>query len=658
MKLSKVHVTNFQSIRDSNEFDIDQVTCLVGKNEAGKTALLKALYKLNPIAANAANFDPTDDYPRSLLSEYEDDVAHDRRPHDTAVRATFELEAPEIAAVEADFGPDCLQGDPAQLILSKDYGNKLYRTLESVNENAAVIHLTKADHLPLTLRDKLSGATSAAEVLDRMEDEPDLGEASQAWMQILKDINDSDFTTYVYQNYIRTRIPKFLYFDEYYQLTGQESIEALQERMANEELEDSDYPLIGLIKLAGLSLGQLADPGRTEALLARLEAAESTLTSKVLKYWSQNRHLRMKFDVRPGQPDDPAGMEDGMNIWGRVHDTRHMMTTGLGTRSRGFVWFFSFLSWYSLQRKEEGSESLILLLDEPGLSLHAKAQADLLRYFDKELAPSHQLVYTTHSPFMIDPSQFGRVRIVQDRSIDADAENLPEDQEGTKVLTDVLTASADSLFPLQGALGYEIHQTLFIGPNCLIVEGVSDLLYLRAVSAVLEQFESKDMVPLSEAWTITPVGGVAKVPTFVSLIGAQENMNLATLVDFENKHKELVENLYKKKLIEKNNVFTFADFVSSNEADIEDMFAPEFYLELFNKEFNMSIGIGELPRGKRIVKRIESHLQGQAPTDPKTKSYNHYRPARYLCEHAHELRIDEETLVRFSKAFAALNKRL
>ena len=56
MQLKRVQITNFQSIHDSNEFDVGDVTCLVGKNEAGKTALLKALYRLNPIIQEHANF--------------------------------------------------------------------------------------------------------------------------------------------------------------------------------------------------------------------------------------------------------------------------------------------------------------------------------------------------------------------------------------------------------------------------------------------------------------------------------------------------------------------------------------------------------------------------------------------------------------------------
>ena len=153
----------------------------------------------------------------------------------------------------------------------------------------------------------------------------------------------------------------------------------LPQRVNDRSLKESDQPLLGLIDLAGLKLQQLADADETETLIARLEAAGNQLTQTVLNYWSQNRHIRMKFDIRPARPQDGPGMESGTNIWGRVEDTKHMVTTPLRTRSRGFIWFFSFLAWYSKLRKE--GKKPILLLDEPGLSLHAKAQADLLRFF-------------------------------------------------------------------------------------------------------------------------------------------------------------------------------------------------------------------------------------------------------------------------------------
>ena len=53
MKLTEARVGNFKSIDDSDPFTLDQVTCLVGKNEAGKTAVLEALYKLTRITVLA-----------------------------------------------------------------------------------------------------------------------------------------------------------------------------------------------------------------------------------------------------------------------------------------------------------------------------------------------------------------------------------------------------------------------------------------------------------------------------------------------------------------------------------------------------------------------------------------------------------------------------
>ena len=181
---------------------------------------------------------------------------------------------------------------------------------------------------------------------------------------------------------------------------------------------------------------------------------------------------------------------------------------------------------------------------------------------------------------MVDPTHFDRVRIVQDLSIETGSENLPEDRQGTKVLTEVLEASSDSLFPLQGALGYEIHQSLFIGPHCLVVEGVSDLLYIQTISALLQK---SGKAGLNSEWTVTPVGGTDKVPTFVALIGAQTSLNIAVLIDFQRRDRQRIENLYKGKLLRKRQVMTYADFTGSSEADIEDMFDPDFYVRLVNR---------------------------------------------------------------------------
>ena len=626
---------------------------MIGKNEAGKTALLKALYRLNPINKEHGNFDVTDDYPRRTVTDYEDDVEEGHRKPAQVVRATYAFESEDITAVKKAFGPECLRDEAPFLTLSKGYSNRLIVSGFTVDDKSVLKHIIEDANLPKQLADSLLNMETAQEMVEALAT-VDLTEESQELMSTLQSISERGVFLFVYDQILHSRIPKFLYFDEYYQLKGQDNLDALSNRVANNMLEDSDYPLLGLIELARINLDQLTNPRRTETLIARLEAAGNSLTQRVLPYWSQNQHLRMQFDIRPAQQGDPPNMNSGMNIWGRVQDTKHSVSTSLGTRSRGFVWFFSFLAWYSqLQKKRE---NLILLLDEPGLSLHAKAQGDLLRYFEKELKPYHQLIYTTHSPFMVDPAHFDRVRIVQDLSIESDSDDLPQEQQGTKVLTEVLDATPDSLFPLQGALGYEIHQTLFVGPSCLVVEGVSDLLYIQTISALLQK---KGGVGLSADWTITPVGGSDKVPTFVALIGAQKHLNVAVLIDYQKKDQQNIENLYKKKLLEEKGVLTYANFVAKDEADVEDMFDAEFYLKLVNDEFGTSLTVNDLPEGlPRILSRLDRHFE-KCPL-PNGQKFSHYRPARYFSENIGSLEdeLTESQLERFQKAFNALNDLL
>lgn len=207
-------------------------------------------------------------------------------------------------------------------------------------------------------------------------------------------------------------------------------------------------------------------------------------------------------------------------------------------------------------------------------------------------------------------------------------------------------------------LGYDISQTLFIGPNNLIVEGVSDLLFIQTISGVLEE---KGRTLLSVKWTITPVGGSDKVPTFVALLSSQKGLNVATLLDIQQKDQQSIENLYKKKLLEKQNVFTYGDFLDRNEADVEDYFGDEFYISLVNgaykNEMEKPIVLLNVSLGNpRITRRLEEYFK----SSPLTKNYtfNHYRPARYFVDNVASLSdsLPGLTLDLFEATFDALNK--
>ena len=687
MKLTKVQITNYKSLRDSTPFEIGQITCLVGKNESGKTALLRALYKLNPVVPEQDKFDVTDEYPRAEVEEYRQQVESKEIDQAIVVKAGYTLEAEEIAAVEAVYGKGVLPN--ATITLSKGYDNQLSVEIET-DETAAVKGLVQSHKLPGDVatsavecedlrslkafldsdgqerQQKHTAAKVQAEALTDSDaktkgiHEADMlaeSEAARKLKGLITAILSTDLRNYIWLQHLKASWPKFLYFDEYYQMEGHVNIENLKERQNGQQLRDSDRPMLGLIDLARLKLDELINPQRTEELVAKLEGASNHLSRQILKYWSQNQHLQVKFDVRAARPGDPEEMRAGNNLWGRVDDMVHRVSTQLGSRSKGFLWFFSFLAWFSQQKKNK--EPLILLLDEPGLFLHAKAQGDLLRYMDVELTPHHQVIYTTHSPFMIDARHFDRVRIVEDKSIDS-KEPLPPERAGTKVFREVLDAGEGSLFPLQGALGYDIAQTLFVGPNCLIVEGVSDLLYLQTVTGLMEAAGRRG---LDRRWTITPVGGSEKVPTFAALLGSQKGLTVATLIDIQKKDQQSIENLYRRKLLHKSHVLTFAEFVGNAEADIEDMFDRGFYLKLVNGEFakqlTKKVKESDVKKGHpRIVVRLDEFFR--AVPLKGTAQFGHFRPARYFAENIASLKkaISTETFDRFEAAFKKLNALL
>lgn len=651
MKLRWFQVSEFQSVRDSGRVNVDEITCLVGKNEAGKSALLKALYRLNPIIESDGKFDVTLDYPRMEVEDYRHDVESGTRDVATPIRVAYGITSTEQQAIEELFGPECVAND-VEIILSKTYENKRSYALVA-DENNGLKHLIENADFSEQIRNALNEVPLNADALATALAAQEQTEEVKRVVALLQIVKEQGVSGYIWSNILKASEPKYLYFDEYYQMTGHENIEALTQREASKSLLPSDHPLLGLIRLARLELSELVNPNSTVELKGKLQGASNHLTRQVLKYWSQNQHLRMEFDVRPARPGDPPGMQQGNNIWGGVYDTRHQVTTELGSRSRGFVWFFSFLAWYSDVKRSAGT--MILLLDEPGLTLHAKAQNDLLKYFESELKGHHQLIYSTHSPFMIDPEHFDRVRIVQDKSIEASADSALVDI-GTVVIDDVFAASADSLFPLQGALGYEIHQTLFVGPCNLVVEGAADLLYIQAMSALLQR---EGRTGLDARWSITPVGGAAKVPTFVALLGAQRGMTIATLIDSQISDQQKIEGLYREKLLKKANVLTFADFAGTQEADVEDMFGDDFYLRLVNAEFSNQLsspiaGTDLEPGNSRILARLERYL---ATAPLRQGKFNHYRPARYFNENLSSLsaEIPSEAKDRFEKAFDALN---
>jgi hypothetical protein len=454
------------------------------------------------------------------------------------------------------------------------------------------------------------------------------------------------------------RLPKFVYFASYDRMSGNVSIDKLQADIAANALNTSDRVFLAFLDFAGTKLEELLSLTDFESLKARVEGASIKISKQIFEYWSQNRHLRVEFSITGAQPGDPPPFNTGTIMRTRIFNQLHEMTVGFDERSAGFVWFFSFLVWFSHIKKTHGN--VIILLDEPGLNLHGTAQADLLRYIQERLAPNHQVVYTTHSPFMVPTQNILSVRTVEDVVREKGPKHFEFETLGTKVGDKILSTDRETLFPLQSALGYEITQSLFIGEHTLVVEGPSDILYIQAISNELKR---RDRVPIDRRWTICPAGGVDKVSAFLSLFGGNK-LHVAVFIDYAIGFKAKVEAIRKSKLLQDGHVFTAAELCDQVEADVEDVLGPELYAQIISGAFQLSppLGVAELggSDGKpvRLLDRVENIFR----TLPKTAEFDHYSPAMWLLEHPDILHKSslavDLALNRFENLFKKLNDLL
>ena len=273
---------------------------------------------------------------------------------------------------------------------------------------------------------------------------------------------------------------------------------------SGDELDDADRSFMSLLTVAGIELVDLADQTSFEFVTAQLEAAAINISSEVFRFWNQSDQLRVQFSLGAANPNDPAPLNRGSILHFRIWNDRHQVSVGFDQRSKGFVWFFSFISYFAHLRMEEEA-NLILLLDEPGLNLHAMAQADFLKFIEERLATKSQVIYTTHSPFMIDSNNLQRVRMVQDL-ID----------RGTIITRDTVSNDPDTVYPLLVRLSYETAQTLFLAPHCLMVNSSADLVYIQVLG---ELAAAQGKTRLDPRWVVIPVGGENNLPTFVSSLG-------------------------------------------------------------------------------------------------------------------------------------------
>lgn len=596
LPIARFRVQNFKCVEDSGWIDVDpEVTSFVGKNESGKSALLKALYKLNPVDGEQPV--PLREFPRA---RYAYEFASQDWP---IVSAEFELTDEVKARLQSEVSAGW---EPTFVRLTRYYsgrraiewnkgvgggksGSWLARWIGEVRKKVEAATSTEAGDQLAGLKQRVSEALGAsAQTADTIRDlHSDEGRAlveqvrqflassiSEPWtreiltahlegIQKLTEEVAADSPNRKALKIVDDYLPVFIYFEDYSVLDDTLVISDFVTQWNANPHDSNLRTKMALFKHVGLDVNEIATLGRETAgvdedtlreqkdeRFIKLSSASQAMTERFGEWWGQRRHsFRYQADG------------DYFRIW--VSDERSAAEIELDQRSRGLRWFFSFYLVF-LVEAEEGHRNAILLLDEPGLHLHATAQSDLIRYFDR-LSRENQVLYTTHSPFLVDGDRLDRARVVREL-----------DDGSTEVSAKVWPNDKDALLPLQAALGYKLAQTMFLGQRNIVVEGITDFWLLKAMSHVLAR---AGRASLPDDVVITPAGGAKEVGHFASLF-LSNDVKILTLFDGDTAGKRYARDLQRGLFADSDEQIVFVgDAVGNDELEVEDLVPRDYYLD-------------------------------------------------------------------------------
>lgn len=503
MKLIKFRIQNFRSIEDTETVILskDGITTLVGQNESGKSSILKGLNVL-----------------QSLVVE-EDDIREETK--NPIFIYWFHLdETNELKKILDEAQSQC----PAELGIEQQF-------------------LTTSDMVSLQAEWDISTKKFSFTINDSC----DLGKFIQSYTCEEVLLTQFDLWTKTFIVAFCSKIPKFILFENNI-LPNKIYLEQL---LRSESNVNGYLATLNFLNAVNLDIKDLdtvkADDRKLENIQDKIN---SLLTSKLDAFWSQylmeQEKIRLEFVLKL----EPKTQKYYLSFWAK--DSSGTYT--LSQRSSGAQWFISFFLAIMATQNKQDTSSTVLLIDEPGIYLHPVAQKDILNLLEQSKTKM-QVIYSTHSPFLIDLQYLNRLLIV---------ERLPLSGNGgshTQVNTPqkVASSNTDALLPLYSKLGIDITQLSFIiKSKTILVEELSAFYYLQGFIKLL----NKDFTI-----NILPATGADNIP-FLANLAIGLGLDFIIILDNDKKGKGVEKALIKEHLIE-------ADKIIPIEGDgIEDLFEP------------------------------------------------------------------------------------
>ncbi|MCV0373402.1 MAG: AAA family ATPase [Nitrosarchaeum sp.] len=502
MRLRKFRVRAYRCIHDSGEINVGDLAAFVGRNESGKTTILQALTLLNK---------------DEIISELDlcDEMSEELKNEIRLAEGEFELSPNEIRLIKERFPnlPEIrkirlyrtnnnpkVQYEFDDIQLSEDE-NRGLNSWENFTKKIISFLDTIPNHLRIQIdtsffegnppKNQEAFDSGIAEFSNQFHviaiQEP---KVIQEWEKIYEN-PENQFSNFLsgesektaLENFLASQLhPRFVYFSDYKKIYGNINLNEYlrEERGARAEsieyIEEFDKAetVRNLFYLAELDIKELDEVKETPSKCIKiLNTASNRLTSKLNPAWKGDPiHVDLRYN--PGNIMSVVISD--------VHKDGTITNTGLlNRRAEGFKWTFSFIVNFAAETQRAELKEAILLLDEPARNLHPTQQmgiSDLLR----GLAGSNQVLYATHSPFMIFDYTPGNLLVVE----------LDRKKHLSRIFYDYWNADDKTLTPILYGLSRGLVESIVdreIGTNSrpvIIVETMSDAMYLNAFDKFLQ----------------------------------------------------------------------------------------------------------------------------------------------------------------------------
>ena len=650
MRLMQFRVKDFKSVQDSGVIKCENITNLIGVNEAGKSNLLLALWKLNPARNGEIIF--TSDMPVEKLAEYR------TNPEKYYfIEAEFEIIKNDlIENLSNKFGIG--KENFANVLVSRNYAGEY------------IVKFPKLEETGITVKNILSNCINDFKKQVNPLSNAGKGEEGfkESLMQKLDDLlsridADNDISTNEYlkiktevvqiekssmatslinpqiekfvekismleelvnffngeeksniRDLVINNLPSFVYYANYGNLDSEIYLpKVIKDFKSTKEHSEKFNAKIRTLKVlfdyVNLSPDEIMEMGQysyrikeygtiTELTDEQIKIGQEKTKEREVLLNSASTKLTKDFKEWWKQGDyifDLRADGEYFRIW--VSDEKRPARIPLEDRSTGLQWFLSFFMVFLVESKDS-HKNCVLLLDEAGTSLHPMAQKDLLNFFEN-LSITNQIITTTHSPFLVDVNHLERTKVV-----------FVDDKGYTKVSEDLRAGekkknATGAVYAVHAALGLSVSEGLLNGCDLIVVEGQSDQFYLNAIKQYLI-FTNK-ISPVKEM-IFVPAGGVKSVKQLTSLIAGKQQALPVVVLDSDRSGKDYASKLEKELYFnDTNKILMIKDYVGIENAEIEDLF-PAAVLErpieriINDRDFRFK---DEFDSSKPVISQIE-----------------------------------------------------